>query len=98
MSKYKKLFECVRPEFISELKTTRTEDQGVLKVSLQTYNHHIELFGFEDLADSVSSMLCAEIIVISEELNTGKEFGTIRIECWVDESYLEYWCDRASVK
>ncbi|EPE2288043.1 hypothetical protein ACSG6H_004766, partial [Vibrio alginolyticus] len=98
MSSYKKLFECVRPDFICSLTATRTEEQGVLKLTLRSENENVELYGFEDLADSVSDLLSSERITISEELGTYKEFGTIRIECWVNESYSEYWCDRANVE
>ncbi|MDO6707394.1 hypothetical protein [Photobacterium sp. 1_MG-2023] len=91
-----KLFECARPEFITRLNVTRIEDQGMLQVNLQTESQHLTLHGYEALADSVSDMLMAELIVISEVLNTGQEFGTIRIECWVDESYSVYWCDSAN--
>ncbi|KLV04107.1 hypothetical protein ABT56_15985 [Photobacterium aquae] len=98
MGDYETLFECTRPEFISELTVSRVKEQGMIKVRLQSENTVLELFGFEDLADSISTMLSAERVVISEELNTGnKEFGTIRIECWADESYSEYWCDSAKL-
>ncbi|EGU30855.1 hypothetical protein VIBRN418_16251 [Vibrio sp. N418] len=98
MSDYKKLFECVRPDFIGNLTAVRTEEQGVLKLSLRSNNQTVELYGFEDLADSVSDLLSSDRITISQELNTYKEFGTIRIECWVNESYSEYWCDRVNVE
>ncbi|MGI9950667.1 hypothetical protein, partial [Vibrio hyugaensis] len=98
MSSYKKLFECVRPDFICSLTATRTEEQGVLKLNLRSENENVELYGFEDLADSVSDLLSSERITISEELDTYKEFGTIRIECWVNDSYSEYWCDHANVE
>ncbi|MGF1687417.1 hypothetical protein L4C36_12080 [Photobacterium japonica] len=98
MSEYKTLFECVRPAFICNLHAERAEDQCILKLTLQSDSQHIVLFGFEGLTDSVSDLLSAERIVISEELNTCREFGTIRIECWVDEVYSEYWCDRANTE
>ncbi len=50
MSSYKKLFECVRPNFICSLTATRTEEQGVLKLNLRSENENVELYGFEDLA------------------------------------------------
>ncbi|NAZ48242.1 hypothetical protein GL178_18950 [Vibrio toranzoniae] len=98
MGDYKKLFECVRPDFIGNLTAVRTEEQGVIKLSLRSSNQTVELYGFEDLADSVSDLLSSDRINISQELNTYKEFGTVRIECWVNESYSEYWCDRANVE
>ncbi len=97
MSKYKKLFECVKPEFIGNLSAVREEEQGILKLSIKTESQYIELYGFDDLADSASALLLSEQTVISEELNSYKEFGTIRIECWVNESYSEYWCDRINI-
>ncbi|EJB8573775.1 hypothetical protein RG677_003498 [Vibrio parahaemolyticus] len=98
MGEYKKLFECARPDFISHLTAVREEEQGVLKLSLQTGSQCVDLFGFDELADSASDLLSAERIIISEELDTYKEFGTIRIECWVDDCYSEYWCDRANIE
>lgn len=98
VSEYNKLFECLRPNFVSNLTAIREEEQGILKLSICTKSQYIDLYGFEELADSVSDLLLAEKIVISEELNTYKEFGTIRIECWVDESFSEYWCDRANIE
>ncbi|HCG8768786.1 hypothetical protein [Vibrio parahaemolyticus] len=98
MSEYKKLFECARPDFISHLTAVREEEQGILKLSLQTGSQYVDLLGFDELADSTSDLLLAERIIISEELDTYKEFGTIRIECWVDDCYSEYWCDRANIE
>ncbi|MGR5419543.1 hypothetical protein ACPV4W_22680, partial [Vibrio diabolicus] len=98
MGEYKKLFECARPDFISHLTAVREEEQGILKLSLQTGSQCVDLFGFDELADSASDLLSAERIIISEELDTYKEFGTIRIECWVDDCYSEYWCDRANIE
>ena len=98
MSEYNKLFECVRPDFINNIQAIREEDQGILKLSIRSQNQYIDLYGFGELGDSVSDLLSAEKIIISEELGTYKEFGVIRIECWVDESYSEYWCDRANIE
>ncbi|EGR1226375.1 hypothetical protein P3584_24435 [Vibrio parahaemolyticus] len=78
MSEYKKLFECVRPDFISHLTAVREEEQGILKLSLRTGSQYVDLFGFDELAGSASDLLTAERIIISEELDTYKEFGTIR--------------------
>jgi len=73
--------------------------KGLLKAWLQVSKNGskevIELSGFEDLAKAVSSLLQAERAVISKEANSGKEFDTIKIECWVDEFYSEYTCDTA---
>lgn len=99
MSRYKTIFEFSRPEFLSDVQISRLEDQGMLSVWMQAENDEegksIELSGFDELADSVSDLLQAEHVCISEELGTGKEFGTIRIECWVDGSYSEFRCDSA---
>ena len=96
---YKTLLEFSRPEYVKDLSVSRSQDQGLLKVWLQVSKNDseeaIELSGFEDLADAVSNLLQAERAVISKEANSGKEFGTIRIECWVDECYSEYTCDTA---
>jgi hypothetical protein len=99
VSEYKTLLKFSRPEYVKELNTNREQDQGLLKVCLQISKHasdeSIELSGFSELAEAVSDLLEAEKAVISKEINSGKEFGTIRIECWVDECYSEYTCDSA---
>ncbi|MCG7497501.1 hypothetical protein MHO82_11555 [Vibrio sp. Of7-15] len=101
MSKYRKILEFARPEFLTDLQVSRLKDQGLLKVWMQveTDEEHnsVELAGFDELAEAVSYLLAAEHVLISEEVGTGKEFGTIRIECWVDECYSEFWCDSATV-
>ena len=99
MPEYKTLLEFSRPEYVKDLSVSRLKDQGLLKVWLQFSKNDseetIELSGFEDLAEAVSALLQAERAVISKEANSGKEFGTIRIECWVDVCYSEYTCDTA---
>jgi hypothetical protein len=96
---YKTLLEFSRPEYVKNLSVSRLQDQGRLKVWLQVSKSDseetIELSGFEGLTEAVSALLQAERAVISKETNSGKEFGTIRIECWVDECYSEYACDTA---
>ena len=99
MSEYKTLLEFARPEFVKDLSASRTQEQGMLKIWMQISKQNsletIELWGFADLAASVSCLLEAERVVISKEINSGKEFGTIRVECWVNECYSEYICDKA---
>lgn len=99
MSEYKTLLKFSRPEYIKGLNANRADDQGLLKVLLlvskQDSEESIELSGFSELAEAVSDLIEAERVVISKEINSGKEFGTIRIECWVDECYSEYTCDTA---
>jgi hypothetical protein len=99
VSEYKTLLEFARPEYVSDLSASRTEEQGMLKIWMQISKQNsletIELWGFADLAESVSCLLEAQRVVISKEINSGKEFGTIRVECWVNECYSEYICDKA---
>jgi len=99
VSEYKTLLEFSRPEYIRDLSANRLQDQGLLKVwfqvSKQTSEESIELSGFSELAEAVSGLLEAERVVISREIESGKEFGTIRIECWVNQCYSEYTCDKA---
>ncbi len=99
MPEYKTLLEFSRPEYVKDLSVSRVQEQGLLKVWVQVSKEDseetIELSGFEGLTEAVSSLLKAEHAVISREANSGKEFGTIRIECWVDEIYSEYICDKA---
>ncbi|WCN09954.1 hypothetical protein [Marinomonas mediterranea] len=99
MAEYRTLLEFSRPEFVKDLSVSRVQEQGLLKVwilvSKGDLEETIELTGFEDLAESVSNFIEAERAVISKEIDSGKDFGTIRIECWVDESYSEFFCDSA---
>ncbi len=99
MPEYKTLLEFSRPEYVKDLSVSRVQEQGLLKVWLQVSKNDseetIELSGFEGLAQAVSSLIEAERAVISKDTNSGKEFGTIRIECWVDECYSEYTCNTA---
>ena len=99
MSEYKTLLEFSRPDFVKDMSLSRTQEQGLLKVWLQVSKggseQSIELSGFEGLSESISDLVDAERAVISKEVNSGKELGTIRIECWVDECYSEYFCDTA---
>lgn len=99
MAEYRTLLEFSRPDFVKDLSVSRVLEQGLLKVwvlvSKGDLEETIELTGFEDLAESVSNLIEAERAVISKEIDSGKEFGTIRIECWVDESYSEFFCDSA---
>ncbi len=99
MSEYRTLLEFTRPEFVKDLNVSRVQEQGLLKVwvlvSKGNLEESIELTGFDDLAESVSNLIEAEHVVISKEVNSGKEFGIIRINCWVDGSYSEFFCDTA---
>jgi hypothetical protein len=99
MAEYKTLLEFSSPEYVKSLEINRLEEQGLLKVLLEIKKgekeENIELFGFTELAESVGKLLEAESVVISKELASWKEFGAVRIECWVDEDYFEYTCDKA---
>jgi len=100
MPKYEVIFEFCRPDFVSNICATRTEDQGLLQVYLQVESNGREksltLTGFDELAESISYFLVSEHAVVSKEIDTGKEFGTIRIECWNDEGYSVHWCNTAA--
>ncbi|MGF1723218.1 hypothetical protein [Photobacterium nomapromontoriensis] len=101
MSKYRQIFEYSRPGYLKDLSVNRKCEQGLLTVWLQVLDGElvksIELSGFEELADAISPILIADRVIISEELGTQKEFGSIRIECWADTDYSEFWCDSAAV-
>lgn len=60
----------MRPDFICSITAVRTEEQGALTLNLRSENKNVELYGFENLADSVSDLLSSERITISEELGT----------------------------
>jgi len=49
-----------------------------------------------DNEDILTELLDAERIVISQEIGSQREYGTICIECF-GESYFECWCDSAKV-
>ncbi|WP_259399135.1 hypothetical protein [Pseudoalteromonas sp. SG43-1] len=100
MNNYRVLFEFERPWFVSDLTTSKVSADGDLKLWFQVeYNDackSIEIEGLDDL-DLVSNLLQSEKVIISEELNTQRDFGTIRVECWVDGSYSEFWCSKAEL-
>jgi len=100
MTTYEEIFEFSRPEFVSSISVKRIEEQGVLQVNLQIESNgqekNLNLSGFDELAECVSYFLVSERVVVSKEIGTGKEFGTIRIECWNDECYSVHWCDTAA--
>ena len=99
VSEYKILLEFSRPEYVKEISVSREQEQGPLKVWLQVAKQNAEermvLSGFDELGQAISSLLEAERAVISSEVKSEKEFGTIRIECWLDERHIEYTCDKA---
>ena len=96
MSEYESILELEKPHFITQLKANRSMDQGKIEVSLQTSQGKVIcLYGHDELAEALSELLTAERFSISREVGSGKEFGTIRIECWVDGCYSEFLCDTA---
>ena len=98
MSNYKTLFHFEKPWFVSDLTTSKTSERAELNLWFQVESGHesksIELEGLDDL-DLVSSILQAEKVVVSEEVNSQIDFGTIRVECWIDNCYSEFWCNKA---
>jgi len=100
MSNYQKLFEFEQPWFVSDLTTSKVSAEDDLKLWFQVECNaeckSIEIEGLDDL-ELVSNLLQSEKVIISEELNTQRNFGTIRIECWVDGSYSEFWCSKAEL-
>ncbi len=99
MPEYKILLEFSRPEYVKELNASRVQEQGLLNVWLQVKKEHslvdIELSGYGQLGEAIGPLLNSERVIISRELNSGKEFGTIKIECWVDDRCSEFICDAA---
>jgi len=100
MCEYKTILEYSRPDYLKDLNATRACEQGLLTVwlSVETDNgvRSLELSGFEGLSEAVSAMLIADRVIISEEVGTQKEFGSVRIECWDDIDFSEFWCDSVS--
>ncbi len=103
MAKFVKLLEFSKPDFISDLQFNQLELNKKVSVWFQVESNneeskHIDLTGSDDLIESISELLSAEKVIVSREINTNKEFGTIRIELWVDGCYSEFWCDSASTE
>ena len=48
-------------------------------------------------ANLIESLLEAERVKFSKELQTQREYGTINIECFEEESYAEYCCDEIEI-
>ena len=99
MTDYKVLCEWSRPCYVSEVKVYRDCDQGIATVSIYLIlvdsNLRFELVGLNDF-DSLASLLESERVIVSKELGCQREYGSIRIECFDDGSYSEYWCDAYS--
>ncbi len=102
MTNFTSILDFTRPEFIRHMHVSRHIDQGLLEISIQVKtvggDKEVILSGFNELAEAISQLVLAERVIISREINTGKEFGTFRIECWVDETYSEFWCDLAKLQ
>lgn len=96
MSNYETLFQFEQPWFVSDLTTSKISEKAELNLWFQVESGHeskgIKLEGVDDL-DVVSTILQAEKVVVSQELNSQKDFGAIRIECWIDSCYSEFWCN-----
>ena len=100
MSNYQILFEFQQPWFVSDLTTSKVSAESDLRLWFQVECNDeckdIEIEGLDDL-DLISNLLQSEKVIISQELNTQRDFGTIRIECWVEGSYSEFWCSKAEL-
>ena len=98
MEDFEKILEVKHPRYISQLRISRERDQGIATITIEISNNEtmeiLKLFGLNDF-DSIPSMLDAERVLISKEIGSQRQFGTIRVECFDDDSYCEYWCDRA---
>jgi len=96
MEDFEEILEFARPWYVSNLSVKRMCDQGIATVVIDITNDRqsdsIKLVGLNDF-DSVTSILDAERVRISRELGCQREFGTIRVECFDDDGYAEYWCD-----
>jgi hypothetical protein len=96
----KSIFEFKTPWFISDLSTSRLSETATVTLWFQIEygddSKSINLYGLNDL-DIVSDLLQSERVIVSKEENSQKEFGTFKVECWVDGCYSEYWCDRVEM-
>jgi|GEM_PF-2149019 len=101
MSQYQVVFEFSSPSYISDMSISRLCDQGILTAWFQIEQESdfesdsIELKGVNDLG-AISAILQADRLIISEELNCQREFGSIKVQCWDDTDYSEFWCDSYS--
>ncbi|OED71326.1 hypothetical protein A143_17120 [Vibrio splendidus ZS-139] len=96
----KSIFEFKSPWFISDLNISRVSEDDSVKLWFQVEFgddcKSINLQGLNDL-DVVSELLQSERVIVSIEKNSQREFGTVRIECWADGCYSEFWCDHAEM-
>lgn len=96
MEDFEKIIEYVRPWYVSNLNVRRKCDQGIATVCIEITDDiksdSITLVGLNDF-DAIASILDAERLIISRELGCQREFGSIRVECFDDGGYIEYWCD-----
>ncbi len=96
MEEYEKLIEISPPWYVSNIKVSREVNFGIPKFEVSITNDKesncFTMKGANDL-DIIPAIYQSERVVISKELGCFREFGSIRVECFDDGDYSEYWCD-----
>jgi len=96
----KQLHEFPDPWYVARITVERDAPGTKLSLSLKFTNDseskNVDLVRPEN-EDILTALLDAERVVISEDLGSQREFGTICVECF-GESYFECWCDSIHVK
>ncbi len=90
------IFRCQGAD-IRELTVSRTGD--AFNLSLKTYVlecwRTLELYGVRELPD-IQSLLEAARVEITEESDSGREFGAVRIDV-LDEASEEFFADECTI-
>jgi len=100
VSEYNTLYEFDASWKVTQLVVKRALDQvqSTLLVTFEREGQSITL-AFERIDDpqNVMEMMDFQQITISEEVQTERDFCTIKIELFCD-SYAEFWCDAITEK
>ena len=93
------ILEWSKTEFIETITITQVQDQGLIdvRIKINSQQQHVLLSGFDGLAESISCLLLAEQVIISQETGTWKDYGTVNIEVWRDGCYEEFCCDTIKI-
>lgn len=96
MSNYNEILSFPDPWYVSDISASREFAGGPLTLRVKcTDDTEVKSFVLvrPDDEDCVNGLLDAERISITKEVDSQREYGTIRVECF-GESYAEFWCDK----
>jgi len=96
MSEYKEIYSFSKPWYVQRFDVSREFDGGIYSFAI-TYSNEVESVQIKlvgpDYEDCIVNILQSDRLVVSKELGCQREFGSIRIECFSDDGYSEFWCD-----